>query len=136
MVDKMPMKPSRSIWGSIVGACRAHGNMELAERALTELLKLEPDEPGGYILLSNIYATSGRWSCSDKIREHMERRGVKKNAGCSSVVIDGVFHDFVASDKQHPRWEEIQSILNCLKNEMKSSADFSFDFLQMSLDLC
>ena len=46
VVDKMPMKPSRSIWGSIVGACRAHGNMELAERALTELLKLEPDEPG------------------------------------------------------------------------------------------
>lgn len=136
VVDKMPMKPSRSIWGSIVGACRAHGNMELAERALTELLKLEPDEPGGYILLSNIYATLGRWSCSDKIREHMERRGVKKNAGCSSVVIDGVFHDFVAADKQHPRWEEIQSILNCLKNEMKSSADFSFNFLQMSLDLC
>ncbi len=79
VVDKMPMKPSRSIWGSILGACRAHGNMELAERALTELLKLEPDEPGGYILLSNIYATSGRWSCSDKIREHMERRGVKRS---------------------------------------------------------
>ena len=66
----------------------------------------------------------------------MERRGVKKNASCSSVVIDGVFHDFVAAEKQHPRWEEIQSILNCLKYEMKSSADFSFDFLQMSLDLC
>ena len=136
VVDKMPMKPSQSIWGSIVGACRAHGNMELAERALTELLKLEPDEPGGYILLSNIYATLGRWSCSDKIREHMERRGAKKNASCNSVVIDGVFHDFVAAEKQHPRWEEIQSILNCLKYEMKSSADFSFDFLQMSLDLC
>ena len=43
MVDKMPMKPSRSIRGSIVGACRAPGNMELAERGLTELLKLEPD---------------------------------------------------------------------------------------------
>ncbi|GMY20065.1 pentatricopeptide repeat-containing protein At3g04750, mitochondrial [Fagus crenata] len=54
-----------------------------------------------------------------------------------NVVIDGVFHDFVAAEKLHLRWEEIQSILNCLKNEMKSSADFSFNFfLQMSLDLC
>lgn len=132
VVDNMPMKPSRSIWGSIVGACRAHGNMELAERALRELLKLEPEEPGGYVLLSNIYSTWGRWSCSDKIREHMERRGVKKTAGRSSVVIDGAFHDFVAADKQHPRWEEIQSILNCMKSEMTSSPDFSF-FLQMLL---
>ena len=111
VVNNMPMKPSRFIWGSIVGACRAHVNMELAERAFRELLKLEPDEPGGSVLLSSIYATWGRWSCSDKIREHMESRGVKKAAGGSSVVIDGVFHDFVAADKWQPRWEEIQSIL-------------------------
>ena len=120
VVDNMTMKPSRSIWGSIVGACRAHGNMELAERAFRELLKLEPDEPGVYVLLSNLYATWGRWSCSDKIREHMDSRGVKKAAGGSSVVINRIFHDFVAADKRQPRWEEIQSILNCMKSEMTS----------------
>ena len=65
----------------------------------------------------------------------MESRGVKKAAGGSSVVIDGVFHDFVAADKQQPRWEEIQSILNCKKSEMTSSPDLSF-LLQMLLDLC
>lgn len=134
VIDKMPMEPSQSIWGSVVGACRAHGNMELAEIALRELLKSEPNKSGGYILLSNIYATWGRWSCSDRIRELMESRGVKKTAGCSSVVVDGVFHDFVAVDKQHPRWEDIQSILNCLKSEMKSTADFSFNFLHTLLD--
>lgn len=136
VIDNMPMEPSQSIWGAVVGACRAHGYMELAEIALTELLKLEPDESGGYILLSNIYASWGRWSCADKIRELMESRGVKKTAACSSVVVGGVFHDFVAVDRQHPRWEEIQSTLNCLKREMKSSADFSLNFFHMLLEPC
>lgn len=119
VIEKMPIKPSRNIWGAMLSACRAHRNMELAEIASTELLKLEPEKEGGYILLSNIYAACGRWSSSDKIREIMEIRGVKKTAGCSSVVIDGVIHDFVAADKRHPRWEEIFLILQCLKSEMK-----------------
>ncbi|XP_004304748.1 PREDICTED: pentatricopeptide repeat-containing protein At3g04750, mitochondrial-like [Fragaria vesca subsp. vesca] len=119
VIENMPIQPSRSIWGAMLSACRVHGNMELAEIASTELLKLEPEKEGGYILLSNIYAACGRWSSSDKIREIMETKGVKKTAGCSSVVVDGVIHDFVAADKRHPRWEDIFHILLCLKSEMK-----------------
>lgn len=124
VIEKMPMKPSRSIWGAILSACRAHGNSEIAEMALRELLKLEPEKGGGYVLLSNIYAANKNWSYSDKIREIMESRGVKKTAGCSSVVVDGHTHDFVATDKRHPRWLDMQSILSTLNSEMKLNADF------------
>ncbi|KAL6323806.1 hypothetical protein AAG906_003427 [Vitis piasezkii] len=130
VIEMMPMKPSRSIWGAVLSACRAHGNIEIAEIAGKELLKLEPEKEGGYVLLSNIYATSGRWNHSDKIREIMESRGVKKTAGCSSVVVDGIIHEFVAADKRHPRWIEIQSILFCLKSEMKLGTDFLLEYLQ------
>ena len=130
VIEMMPMKPSQSIWGAVLSACRAHGNVEMAEIAGKELLKLEPEKEGGYVLLSNIYATSGRWNHSDKIREIMESRGVKKIAGCSSVVVDGIIHDFVAADKRHPRWAEIESILFCLKSEMKFGTDFSSELLQ------
>ncbi|XP_031736777.1 pentatricopeptide repeat-containing protein At3g04750, mitochondrial isoform X2 [Cucumis sativus] len=123
VIEKMPMEPSRSIWGAVLSACRMHRNMELAERALMELLKLEPEKEGGYILLSNVYATCGRWSYSDSIREVMNSRGVKKIAGCSSVAVDGMVHDFTASNKQHPRWMDICSILSFLTNEMRLEAD-------------
>jgi hypothetical protein len=100
--------------------------MELAEIASTELLKLEPEKEGGYVLLSNIYAACGRWSYSDEIREIMEIRGVKKTAGCSSLIVDGVIHDFVAADNRHPRWADIFVILQCLKREMKlDGTDFA-----------
>lgn len=123
VIEKMPMEPSQSIWGAVLSACRTQGNMELAERALTELLELEPEKEGGYILLSNVYATCGRWSNSDSIREVMNSRGVKKIAGCSSVVVDGTVHDFTAANKQHPRWMDICSMINFLTSEMRLEAD-------------
>ncbi|KAG7576030.1 Pentatricopeptide repeat [Arabidopsis thaliana x Arabidopsis arenosa] len=121
--NKMPMRPSQSMWGSILSACREGEDIETAELALSELLKLEPEKEGGYVLLSNIYATVGRWGYSDKTREAMESRGVKKTAGYSSVVgVEGV-HSFVAAEKQnHPRWTEIKRILQHLHDEMKSKA--------------
>ncbi|OAY64896.1 Pentatricopeptide repeat-containing protein, mitochondrial [Ananas comosus] len=101
LIKKMPMKPTRSVWGSILSASKAYQNTDLAEAASKALLELEPDEEVGYILLSNVYASCEQWSDCDKIREIMERKGVKKAAGCSSVVVDGVVHEFISSDKRH-----------------------------------
>ncbi|KAJ8770270.1 hypothetical protein K2173_012740 [Erythroxylum novogranatense] len=129
VIDRMPMKASPSIWGAMLNACRAEGDVEMAEIALNELLKLEPEEEGGYMLLSNIYAASGRWNYSGKIRGVMESRGVKKTAGCSSVVIDGVAHNFLCADRLHPREEEVKAILSFLKREMKLGTDFPLAML-------
>lgn len=133
VIERMPMKPSASIWGAMLNACKVHGDVQLGEAALNELVKLEPEKEGGYVLLSNIYAACGKWSHSNKIRGIMGCRGVKKIAGRSSLVIDGVTHEFIAADKRHSRWAEISHILKCLNGDMRSSAD-SFQFLQQLLD--
>lgn len=127
VIERMPMEPSRSIWGAILSACRARGNMELAEIALKELLKLEPEKEGGYVLLSNIYAACEKWNQSDTIRGVMDSKGVKKTAGCSSVIVDGLVHNFTAAASRHPRWLDIFSILHSLNSEMKPDADLPSD---------
>uniref|UniRef100_A0A0E0P150 Pentatricopeptide repeat-containing protein n=1 Tax=Oryza rufipogon TaxID=4529 RepID=A0A0E0P150_ORYRU len=81
LARRMPMKPSRSIWGSILSASSACQNTEVAEIASKELLCLEPAEEGGYVLLSNMYAAEGQWNYSNEVRENMERKGVRKSAG-------------------------------------------------------
>jgi pentatricopeptide repeat protein len=88
LARSMPMKPSRSIWGSILSASSACQNTEVAEIASEELLHLEPSEEGGYVLLSNLYAAGGHWNYSDKVRETMDRRGVRKAAGASGLAIN------------------------------------------------
>ncbi|KAL5988884.1 hypothetical protein ACLOJK_026986 [Asimina triloba] len=135
VIESMPLKPSRSIWGSLLSVCRAYGNVILAETALQELLKLEPEKEGGYILLSNIYSACRMWGFSNKIRRTMENRGVKKMAGCSSVVVNGVSHEFVAADERHPIGADIYWLLKILNRELRwSSADVSVSQQQHLLD--
>ncbi|XP_073011756.1 pentatricopeptide repeat-containing protein At3g04750, mitochondrial [Typha latifolia] len=130
LIERMPIKPSQSIWGAILSASKAYSNTDLAEAASRELLKLEPEEESGYILLSNVYAACGQWSYSDKIRELMENKGVKKIAGCSIMVVDGVLHEFLSSDKRHPRWDEVSCISCDLHKLMRIEAENMFQIFQ------
>ncbi|KAM7497097.1 hypothetical protein LguiA_021511 [Lonicera macranthoides] len=85
LIKSLPMEPDANIWGSLLGACRLHGNIELGCWAAEHLFKLKPDHSGYYILLSNMYAEAGRWGEADRVRVLMKSRGVKKNPGCSWV---------------------------------------------------
>ncbi|EYU37438.1 hypothetical protein ABFS82_01G045900 [Erythranthe guttata] len=96
VVKKMPMKPSGSIWGSLLNSCRLHGYVSLAEVIAKQLFEIEPTNPGNYVMLSNIYAKAGIWDKVHSVRELMEERGIKKEAGCSWVQIQDRIHSFVS----------------------------------------
>ncbi|KAK9950998.1 hypothetical protein M0R45_006460 [Rubus argutus] len=96
VVENMPMKPSGSIWGSLLNSCRLQGKVSLAERAAMELFELEPNNPGNYVVLSNIYANAGMWEGVNRVRELIKERGLKKEAGCSWLQIGNRIHTFVA----------------------------------------
>ena len=62
------------------------------------LFELEPSNAAPYILLSNIYAASGRWDAAAKVRKLMKEREVKKKPGCSWIVLKNQVHAFMAED--------------------------------------
>ncbi|TVU48268.1 hypothetical protein EJB05_07898, partial [Eragrostis curvula] len=86
-ISKMKIEPNSVIWRTLLGACRIHGEIELAEYANRELLKARSDASGDYVLLSNIYASVGEWLGSEKMRKLMDDSGVNKEAG--HAVVDG-----------------------------------------------
>lgn len=45
--------------GSLLSASRTHGDIKTAVRAMVQLVELEPEESGNYMLLSNMYAEAG-----------------------------------------------------------------------------
>ncbi|PKA51350.1 Pentatricopeptide repeat-containing protein [Apostasia shenzhenica] len=61
MVRAMPMKPDAMIVGALLGACRIHKDVRVAERVRNEFLQLESKENSCHFLMSNIYASVGRW---------------------------------------------------------------------------
>ncbi|PIN17740.1 hypothetical protein CDL12_09585 [Handroanthus impetiginosus] len=119
IIKSMPYAPDAGIWGTLLGACRIHGNVELAEVASAHLFRLDPTNSGYYVLLSNLHADSGTWMRVDEIRNVMKERGIQKIPGYSWIEVDNSTHVFVASDKSHPRSSHIYVLLNHLLGEIQ-----------------
>ncbi|KAJ8752530.1 hypothetical protein K2173_004818 [Erythroxylum novogranatense] len=85
LIRKMPERPNAALWGSLLSASRTHGDEQLAQLAVKELIDLEPWNSGNYVLLSNIHAEKGRWDQVENIRVMMKERGVKKESGHSLI---------------------------------------------------
>ena len=50
------------MWLCLLGACSAHGNVELAKQAFDNAVKLQPKQPKqttAYIVMSNIFIDAG-----------------------------------------------------------------------------
>eukprot|EP01018_Ginkgo_biloba_P030428 Gb_08964 [translate_table: standard] len=120
-VKNMPVEPSAVVWGALLGACRIHCNLELAERVAVRLFELEPENAGNYILLSNIYAESGRWDGVAKVRTMMKDTGVKKRQGCSWIEVKNSVHEFLVGDSLHPQSDEIYAMLETLAAQMEEA---------------
>ncbi|KAK9167415.1 hypothetical protein Scep_002606 [Stephania cephalantha] len=120
-IEKMPLTPDSLIWQTVLGACCKHGNMDLGEKAAEQLLELEPQMDSTYILLSNIYASKGRWKDVSKVRAKMSSQGVKKEPGCSWVEVDGQVHVFLPNDASHPMVPEIYQKLEELGQDLVSA---------------
>ncbi|VFR01387.1 unnamed protein product [Cuscuta campestris] len=121
LITKMPFEPDACVWGSLLSSCKTHRNMHLGEVAANELFKLEPTNPGNYILLSNIYASNKKWNEADRIRKKMEDLGLRKNPGCSWIEVKNKVHMLLAGDKSHPQMTQIMEKLAELGFEMKKS---------------
>lgn len=116
LVESMPMEPDALVWGALMAGFKVHRNVELAEHAVKHLIRLEPDSSGVYVLLANVYASSGRCDDARKVRLLMKKKQVEKTPGCSLVEIGGRIHQFLVCDIAHPRikdilleWDEIES---------------------------
>ncbi|KAM4090202.1 hypothetical protein ACJW30_09G042100 [Castanea mollissima] len=120
MMSTMPFEPDASIWRALLDSCRIHLNTTIGKRVAKRILALEPKDPSTYILVSNLYSASGRWHCSEMVRENMREMGFRKHPGRSWIIFQNKIHFFYARDKSHPQTKDIYSgleilILECLK---------------------
>ncbi|GAB2209516.1 hypothetical protein Droror1_Dr00026734 [Drosera rotundifolia] len=119
LVKSMPFEPDSAAWGALLGASRVHGNTELAEKAAKIVFEMEPDNSGMYILLSNLYAASGRWKEVGEMRMKMRHTGVRKLPGYSWVEVRNKIHVFSAGNSCHPDKEKIYAFLEDMELRMK-----------------
>jgi pentatricopeptide repeat protein len=78
LINTMSCEPNVVVWKALFAACRLHGNVEMGERIGKLVIALDPGSVIGYVLLSNIYATAGKWDLRANIQQQMSERGVRK----------------------------------------------------------
>ncbi|XP_068650121.1 pentatricopeptide repeat-containing protein At3g22150, chloroplastic [Aristolochia californica] len=108
------------IWGSLLGACRIHGEYEMGKLVAEQLFKTEDGKgvTGYRVLLSNMHAEEGRRESVDRVRQEMREKGLSKEIGCSWIEVGGLMHTFVSRDQNHPMSESIYATLERLATVM------------------
>ncbi|KAJ4707909.1 Pentatricopeptide repeat-containing protein [Melia azedarach] len=120
-VQKMPIQANAIIWRTVISACCAHGELKLGERITKWLIGNDPMHESNYVLLSNIYAKMFHWEKKTKIREVMDKRGMKKIPGSTMIELDNEIYEFVAGDKSHNQYKEIYEMLDEMGRKMKKA---------------
>src|SRR5690606_32104845 len=123
IINNMKIKPGEITLMTLLGACRTHLDVERAERIFDKIKKLESAQniASAYVLMANIYKLTGKISESNKIRELMEKEGIKKIPGVSEIEIDGEIHRFYAHDNNHKEIKLIREELEKLSLELQKA---------------
>ncbi|BAT94075.1 hypothetical protein VIGAN_08064500 [Vigna angularis var. angularis] len=117
-IKRMPILPTISVWGALLGSCKMHGKTELGKIAAEKLFQLDPDDSGNHVVFSNMLASAGRWEEATIVRKEMRDIGIKKNVGYSWVAVKNRVHVFQAKNSSHEKNSEIQAMLAKLREEM------------------
>lgn len=118
-IESMKVKPDGAVWGALLGACKIHRNVELAEVAFQHVIELEPTNIGYYVLLSNVYSDAKNLDGILRVRVMMRDRKLRKDPGISYLEYKGKMHLFYSGDTNHPQSKEIYRMLGELENLVK-----------------
>ncbi|KAL9829575.1 Pentatricopeptide repeat-containing protein [Arabidopsis thaliana] len=91
LVKEMPVKPNDTVLGALLGACKVHMDTEMAEQVM-KIIETAGSITNSYsenhlASISNLYAHTERWQTAEALRVEMEKRGLEKSPGLSSLVL-------------------------------------------------
>ncbi|KAK7406265.1 hypothetical protein VNO78_07888 [Psophocarpus tetragonolobus] len=88
MICELGFESCGVVWRALLGACGTQADLKVAEIAAAKVIELERDEGYVYVMMSNLYASFGRWEDATVIRGLMSKKRVRKEAGSSWIEID------------------------------------------------
>ncbi|KAG2683400.1 hypothetical protein I3760_10G029700 [Carya illinoinensis] len=125
LIDGMPFKPNVAIWGALLSACRTHQDSKLAEYAVNNLLELNAEDSGSYILLANTYTDCGQLDGLADVRKLMREKGIRKTPGCSWIEVENRVHVFTVDDTNHPQIKDIYRMLEAIMKKIEDIGSYT-----------
>jgi pentatricopeptide repeat protein len=119
-IQSMSIEPGISVYGAMLGACKSHKSLKLAEESAHKIFELGPKEGVYHVLLANIYASSSMWKDVVRVRTDMEKKGLQKTPGWSIIQLKNEAHTFYSGSTNHQHAKEIYARLAKLVEETRA----------------
>ncbi|XP_057806282.1 pentatricopeptide repeat-containing protein At5g66520-like [Salvia miltiorrhiza] len=135
IAKSMPFNPDVVVWRALLSACRIHSNLSFGERIISYLEQLDSGSfSGTNVLLSNLYASLGKWEKVTQVRKVMGKQMNPAGIGCSWIEVGGVVHEFRVADVLHPQIVEIREKLGEILKRV-GVVGYAADATHVSFDL-
>lgn len=135
IIEGLGEEASLTVWGALLAGCNVHGNADIGKLVAEKILKIDPQNAGTYSLLSNMYASAGKWKEAANVRTKMKDKGLKKQPGCSWIEVGNSVQVFVVGDKSHFQYELLGHLLDDLHTKMKKAREMPRDDLLVNVEL-
>lgn len=116
-VETFPFGQDPVVLGSLLSACRLHGDVNVGKSLAKRLLKLKPVTTSPYVLLSNLCASDEMWDSAADARKMLKGSGLKKEPGYSLIDVKGAVEKFTVGDFSCSRIDDVLQILKTLGSE-------------------
>ncbi|XP_050228946.1 putative pentatricopeptide repeat-containing protein At5g47460 [Mercurialis annua] len=88
MIYELAFGSYGTVWRALLGACGTCRNLKVARIAAAKVIELEGDDEYVYVMMSNIFASYGKWNEVGKVRRIMWGKEVRKEVGCSWIEVE------------------------------------------------
>lgn len=134
LIGSMSTGPTDTAWRSLLNACRIHGDLDLAERAIQELRRLGAANAGDYVIVADMHARAKDWAAAAQLRTEAVDWGLAQSPGVSAVEVRGKLHRFVSQDRSHPRTRDIYAMLHQMEWQLRFDG-YKPDTSEVALDV-
>ncbi|ONK55316.1 uncharacterized protein A4U43_UnF5060 [Asparagus officinalis] len=107
------------LWRILLSSCINFRDLDMGIYAAEQVLCLEPDDSPSHILLSNLYASIGRWDDAAEIRKKIRLLMLEKDPGLSWIDVKGIVNIFSADDESHQQADDCRNELFRLQANLK-----------------
>lgn len=107
LIRDAPFRPTVNMWAALLTACRVHKNFVLGKYAAEKLYGMGPEKLSNYIVLLNIYTTTGKLEEAAGVLQTLRRKGLRMLPACTWIEIKKQPHVFFTGNKSHLQAKEI-----------------------------
>jgi pentatricopeptide repeat protein len=120
LINKAPSaKRYPELWRILLSSCVTLKDLSVGLHAAEQALEQDPDDISTHIILSNLYASVGKWEDVAVVRKKIRGLMTEKEPGLSWIDIKKTVHVFSADDECHSRIDDCRDELLRIKGNME-----------------